>query len=93
MAAIVILGIKGEGAGSAHALARRAIARMKVLHIPHASENKDVMHDHTHAQYQSSITKALTCYYYGSMVQWFHISRVLEFYGSVAKVLSAKLYY
>lgn len=51
MAAIVIFGIKGEGAGSAHALARRAIARMKVLHIPHASENKDVMHDHTHAQY------------------------------------------
>lgn len=51
MALIVIFGVKGEGAGSAHQLARRAIDRMRVLHIPHASEHKDVMHDHTHHQY------------------------------------------
>ena len=51
MAAIVILGVKGEGAGSAHALARRAIAKMRVLHIPHSSEHKDVLNDHTHHQY------------------------------------------
>lgn len=51
MALIVIFGVKGEGAGSAHQLARKAIDRMRVLHIPHASEHKDVMHDHTHHQY------------------------------------------
>lgn len=51
MAVIVILGVKGEGAGSAHALARRAIAKMRVLHIPHSSEHKDVLNDHTHHQY------------------------------------------
>lgn len=51
MAVIVILGVKGEGAGSAHALARRAIDKMRVLHIPHSSEHKDVLNDHTHHQY------------------------------------------
>lgn len=51
MALIVIFGVKGDGAGSAHQLARKAIDRMRVLHIPHASEHKDVMHDHTHHQY------------------------------------------
>ncbi|WP_427877436.1 MDR family MFS transporter [Gardnerella sp. 2492-Sm] len=51
MAVIVIFGVKGEGAGSAHQLARKAINRMKVLHIPHSNEHRDVINDHTHQQY------------------------------------------
>lgn len=51
MALIVIFGVKGEGTGSAHNLARRAIDRMRVLHIPHSAEHHDVMHDHTHNHY------------------------------------------
>lgn len=51
MALLVIFGVKGEGAGSAHNLARRAINRMRVMHIPHSTEHKDVLHDHTHNHY------------------------------------------
>lgn len=51
MIVLAFFGIKGEGTGSTHALARKAIDRMKIIHIPHAIENRDVMHDHTHNQH------------------------------------------
>lgn len=48
---LVLFGVKGEGTGSAHALAKRAIAKIRVIHIPHATEHQHVMHDHTHNHY------------------------------------------